>query len=281
VGDDQRRPDRARPPRGPGLSGPTAARSARPGTRSALRAILPAVAPLALIAIWWLTSTVVGSFLLPPPGAVLGRILEIGGSTLAGHAVASVGRVVLALGAATLTAVPAGIALGRGGWVSRLATPLVYMLYPVPKIALLPLVFLLVGVGEGARVFVLWLVLFFQVLVAVRDSVAAIPSGYTRSLTLLGGRRRDHLRFVVVPAILPALLTALRIGSATAMAVLFFAETFFTDRGLGFFIVDSWMKAAYVDMLAGIVTISVVGFGIFAVLDGLQRRLCRWKQFEG
>jgi NitT/TauT family transport system permease protein len=99
-------------------------------------------------------------------------------------------------------------------------------------------------------------------------------------MTLLGGRRRDHLRFVIIPAILPALLTALRVGSATAMAVLFFAETFFTDRGLGFFIVDNWMKAAYVDMTAGIVTIGVVGFLVFAVLDVLERRLCRWKGFD-
>ncbi len=238
------------------------------------------IAPAAFLLLWWLTSTAVGSFVLPTPGAVLHRFMEIAGTTLLPHLLASLGRVVAALTLATVVALPLGVALGRVGWVSRLFTPLVYILYPVPKIALLPLVFLLAGVGEGARIFLLWLVLFFQVLVAVRDSVAAIPEGYRQSLTLLGGRRRDQLRYVIIPAILPALLTALRIGSATALAVLFFAETFFTNRGLGFFIVDSWMKAAYTDMTTGIVAISMVGFGIFSLLDLLQRRLCSWKRFE-
>jgi NitT/TauT family transport system permease protein len=272
--------DRRRPSRAQGSSSPDTAPSTTQRIRKVLRAVMPVASPLALVGGWWLASVAVGSFLLPPPDAVLRRLVEIGATTLAPHVVASLGRVVAALATATLVAVPVGIALGRVGWFSRLLTPLVYMLYPVPKIALLPLVFLLVGVGEGARVFLLWLVLFFQVLVAVRDAVAAIPAGYERSMTLLGGRRRDHLRFVIIPAILPALLTALRVGSATAMAVLFFAETFFTDRGLGFFIVDNWMKAAYVDMTAGIVTIGVVGFLVFAVLDVLERRLCRWKGFD-
>jgi NitT/TauT family transport system permease protein len=268
-----------RPPLPPGRTrvSPGVSPGVPPGVSQRL---LPGVAPAAFLLLWWITSAVVGSFLLPPPQAVLQRILEIAGTALLPHLLASLGRVTVALTTATLTALPLGIALGRIGWVSRLFTPLVYILYPVPKIALLPLVFLLAGVGEGARVFLLWLVLFFQVLVAVRDSVVAIPDGYRRSLTLLGGRRRDQLRYVILPAILPALLTALRIGSATALAVLFFAETFFTNRGLGFFIVDSWMKASYTDMTAGIVAISLVGVLIFSLLDLLQRKLCAWKRFE-
>jgi NitT/TauT family transport system permease protein len=91
----------------------------------------------------------------------------------------------------------------------------------------------------------------------------------------------DFLRFVVLPAILPAVLTALRIGSGTALAVLFFAETFFTELGLGIFIVDGWMKASYADMLAGIVAIGLLGLLLFTVLDRAQRLLCRWQRRGG
>ncbi|MFW6252548.1 MAG: ABC transporter permease, partial [bacterium] len=67
-----------------------------------------------------------------------------------------------------------------------------------------------------------------------------------------------------------AVLTGLRIGTGTALTVLFFAETFFTQHGLGFFIIDSWSKVAYVDMMAGIVTLSLVGIVLFVILDLLE-----------
>ena len=91
------------------------------------------------------------------------------------------------------------------------------------------------------------------------------------------GTRFDRLRYVVWPVVVPGLLTALRVGSGTALAVLFFAETFFTRYGLGFYIVDSWMKLAYPDMFAGIVAMSLLGLGLFSVIDAVDRRVSRWR----
>lgn len=235
-------------------------------------------AVLLLLGLWAGVAALMDSPVLPGPLPVLSRFVALLLPTLLPNAAASLARVLAALAAATLLALPVGIALGRVRWVSRLFTPLVYLLYPVPKIALLPLVFLLAGVGEPARVILVWLVLFFQVLVAVRDAAATIPEGYRTSLLLLGGGRLQFLRYVLLPAILPALLTALRIGSGTALAVLFFAETFFTELGLGIFIVDGWMKASYTDMLAGIVAIGLLGLLLFTLLDLAQRSLCRWQR---
>ena len=235
-------------------------------------------APLLLLLAWALVALGVDSPILPGPVPVLRRFLELAYPELLSHAAASVLRVLAALAAATAVALPLGIVLGRLRWARALFTPLVYLLYPVPKIALLPLLFLLVGVGEGARILLVWLVLFFQVLVAVRDGAASIPEEYRVSLVLLGGGRLNFLRFVLLPALLPSLLTALRIGSGTALAVLFFAETFFTERGLGIFIVDGWMKASYTEMLAGIVAIGAVGLILFAMLDLAERWACKWKR---
>ncbi len=81
------------------------------------------------------------------------------------------------------------------------------------------------------------------------------------------------------PSLLPALLAALRVGSGTALAVLFFAETFFTRYGLGGFLVDSWMRAAYVDLFAGIVGLGLLGLLLFAAIDLAERRFCRWRGF--
>jgi NitT/TauT family transport system permease protein len=248
------------------------------GGAAILRALLRGLsAPLLVLLLWALAARLFSTAVLPGPGPVLRRFLELLRPELLSHAGASLLRTALALALATLAALPLGVLLGRVRWAGELLTPTVYLLYPVPKIALLPLVFLLAGVGEAARILLVWLVLFFQVLVAVRDAAASVPPGYAASLTLLGGGRLDYLRFVLLPYILPSLLTSLRIGSGTALAVLFFAETFFTDRGLGFFIVDSWIKASYVDMSAGILAIGILGFLIFLLLDAAQRVVSRWK----
>ncbi len=247
-----------------------------PGGTS-LRAAALVVAAAVVLCAWWLLSLVVDSPVLPGPFAVLVRMAEIGPKVLLRHTGASLGRVAAALFVATAAALPLGLVMGRSRRIDRLIAPIAYLLYPVPKIALLPIVFLLVGIGDAARVTVVVLVLFFQILVAVRDAARAIPSAYLVSFASIGGTRLQSLRFVLLPAILPELLTALRLGTGTALAVLFFAETFFTNYGLGTFIVESWMRVSYPDMMAGIVAIALLGLLLFVVLDLVEHLVCWWK----
>ena len=235
------------------------------------------LAAAAILAVWGLLAAALHNPVLPPPLVVLRRMAEIGPRVLLRHAGASLARVLAALALATAGALPLGLVMGRSRRVDRLLAPVAYLLYPVPKIALLPIIFLLVGIGDSARITVVVLVLFFQILVAVRDAARAIPAAYLVSFTSLGGTRLQSLRSVLLPAILPELLTALRLGTGTALAVLFFAETFFTNFGLGTFIVESWMRVSYVDMTAGIVAIGLLGLFLFVVLDGVEHLVCWWK----
>ncbi|MFP4508826.1 MAG: ABC transporter permease [Spirochaetaceae bacterium] len=223
-----------------------------------------------LTVLWWILALVLSNRVLPQPHVVMSRLFELMPEPLLEHARASLGRVVLAVGIAAASALPLGILLGRNRIADSLLSPAAYLLYPVPKIALLPVIFLIVGVGEAARVGIVALVLFFQILFVVRDAARAVPAAYLRVLASMGARHAHTVRFVVLPAVLPAVLTGLRIGTGTALAVLFFAETFFTQHGLGFFIIDSWSKVAYVDMMAGIVTLSLVGIVLFVILDLLE-----------
>ncbi len=223
-----------------------------------------------IVGVWWILALVMSNRVLPPPDVVFARVLELFPTPLVAHAQASLARVLKAVGLATVCALPLGILLGRNRVADSILSPAAYLMYPVPKIALLPIVFLLLGVGEAARVGIVTLVLFFQMLFVVRDAARAVPASYVKVLTGLGGRPVHTVRFVVLPAVLPAILTGLRIGIGTALAVLFFAETFFTRYGLGFFIIDSWSKVAYIDMMAGIVALSIVGIALFTIVDLLE-----------
>jgi NitT/TauT family transport system permease protein len=231
----------------------------------------------ALAAAWWAMSVLVPGGFLPGPGVVVVRFLALFPGALAAHSAASLARVAAAVVLSLLTAVPAGVAIGRWKALDRILSPVLYVLYPVPKIALLPVLMLLFGLGDSSKVVIVFLVLFFQVLVAVRDAAREVPLPFLISLRSLGGTRRHALRYVLAPALMPALLSSLRVGTGTALAVLFFSETFGTSVGLGWFVMESWMRMSYVDMFAGIFCLGLLGLSMFLLIDFLHHRLCRWQ----
>jgi ABC-type nitrate/sulfonate/bicarbonate transport system permease component len=247
------------------------------GAGWASRGLLGSLGLAAGILAWEVLSALVPGGFVPGPVRVLARFFELLPELLGQHAAASLGRIGAALAFALLAAVPAGLALGRISAVDRLFSPVAYLLYPAPKIAFLPVIMLLFGLGDVSKAFVVFLVLFFQLLVAVRDGSRAIPEPYLTTFRSLGGSRLQALRFVILPALLPTLLSSVRIGTGTALAVLFFAETFGTTRGLGWFVMESWMRMAYVDLFAGILCLGFVGLALFLAIDLLERRVCRWQ----
>jgi NitT/TauT family transport system permease protein len=233
---------------------------------------------LVILLAWQAFSLLFSAALVPPPLAVLRLFLELLPSVLWRHALASLARVGAALAVSLAAALPLGVAMGRVPLLDRILSPAAYLLYPVPKIALLPVVLLLFGIRDFSKVLIVALVLFFQLLVVIRDSVRHLEPQYLLSIRSLGARRLQVFRWVIWPYLLPRLISALRVGSGTALAVLFFAETFSTRYGLGFMIVDSWMRIDYPQMFAGIVGIGLVGLLIFAALDWLEARACRWQR---
>jgi NitT/TauT family transport system permease protein len=121
------------------------------------------------------------------------------------------------------------------------------------------------------------MILFFQILVLVRDSAASIRPEIVTSVRSLGAGRRALFRFVYLPASLPAVLTAVRQSIGTAVAVLYIAELFATRYGLGYYIyVQGSTLFDYAKMYAGIIAMSLLGLGLYFVVDGVEHRACRW-----
>jgi NitT/TauT family transport system permease protein len=159
----------------------------------------------------------------------------------------------------------------------RLFAPVIYLVYPIPKIVLLPVVLLLLGIGNLSKIFIIALILFFQILVVVRDEAANLRPELIASVRSLGAGRQAIFRFVYLPACLPAVLTSLRVSIGTAIAVLFFAESFATTSGLGYYIiVETWGRLAYAEMYAGVMAMSLLGLFLYLVVDRLERSFCPW-----
>lgn len=236
-----------------------------------------ALAGLSLLIVWQLASLLLDSPVLPPPLLVLAALAKQAPRNLGKHFLASTARVMASTMLAAATATPLGLVMGQSARINRLLSPVIYLLYPIPKIVFLPIVLLLLGIGDTSKIFIIAIIQFFQVLVVVRDEAANLRPELIDSVRSLGAGRRALLRFVYLPASLPAVLTALRVSVGTAVAVLFFAESFATTLGLGYYIfVETWTRLAYAEMYAGVLAMSALGLGMYFLIDGLERRLCRY-----
>jgi NitT/TauT family transport system permease protein len=214
---------------------------------------------------------------LPTPVAVLVAFWEQLPRGLGRHFLVSAARVVSSIALAALLATPAGLVLGQSPRLNRVFSPLIYLVYPIPKIVFLPIILLLLGVGDASKVFIITLILFFQVLVVVRDEAGGLRPELIASVRSLGAGRRALFRFVYLPATIPAILTALRVSVGTAVAVLFFAESFATTSGLGYYIfLETWTRLAYEEMYAGVLAMSLLGLGLYVIIDRLERRFAPW-----
>lgn len=235
------------------------------------------LAGLILIGSWELLAILLDSMALPAPPAVLRDMLAaiVHGNLLGDLAISAL-RAVLGMLLALAAAVPLGLAIGVEPALRKRLSPFIYLLYPIPHVVLLPLIIILFGIGDLSKISLIALVVFFQILVTTRDAAKNINRNYFYSMQTLGASRLQIYRHVIAPASLPKILTAMRISIGTAVAILFFVESFATTRGLGYRIMDSWGRADYVALYTGICSMALLGYVFYLLLDRLERHVCRW-----
>ena len=231
-----------------------------------------------LLVLWQIVASLAELPIIPQPARVFERLGHIFSDKIAIHAAYSLWRIAVGLVLAVAIGYPLGVAMGYRKRIDRLLAPVVYLTYPVPKIALLPILMLLAGVCELSKILMIFLIIVFQVVIAVRDAIRALPEETFFPLRVLGASFPAMLRHIILPATLPKFLTAVRVAMATAISVLFFTETFGTQYGMGYFIMDAWLRVNYLDMYAGILVLSFLGLVLFTIIDGTERRACRWQR---
>lgn len=231
--------------------------------------------------LWQALAWIVQRPILPSPVTVVPVFLQLFWGELGVHFLASAARVLAAIALAVLVAVPTGLGLGLTPWLDRAAAPLIAILYPIPKIVLLPVIYVLMGITDVSKVFLIALIIFFQILVVIRDESAKLHPELILSVRSLGAGRRALLRYVYLPASLPSVLTALRVSVGTAIAVLFIAEQSLTTYGLGYYIVvETYQVLRYPEMYAGILAMSLLGLLLYMVIQRLEQKVYRYREGE-
>lgn len=235
------------------------------------------LATLGVLLIWQVLSMLMNQPILPSPIRVLAAFWQELFDDLPAHFMASLWRVVASTLLSILAAVPAGLLLGQYPRINAFFSPVIYLLYPIPKVVFVPIVLLFLGVGNLPKIVIIFLILFFQILVLVRDQAAGLRPELIRSVRSLGAGRMALLRFVYLPASIPGILTALRQSVGTAVAVLYVAELFATQKGLGYYIyLNGSTLFNYPAMYAGVVAMSLLGLGLYFSVDFAEKKLCPW-----
>lgn len=233
---------------------------------------------LLLHLLWCLLAYTLASPILPYPWLVYEGLpsLVLGG--LSEHLLISLYRVLVGIAVSLILAIPIALALFSSRSVGRMLESFIYLSYPIPKLALLPIVMLLGGLGETTKVVMIVLIILFQLVIGLRDSLRAIPRDTIALMRSLGASHWQCICKLYIPAILPDIFAALRVALGTAISVLFVTETYGTTYGMGYYIVDAWMRVNYLDMYGGIVILSLLGFLLFLLIDVIEYFICPWRR---
>jgi len=250
------------------------------GQHPSLRVVLPLVVGLAVLAAWW-AACGVGAFppgTVPPPDRVAAAFLqELGSGRLVVHAVASLYRVAWGFVGAVITAVPLGLVIGRSPTIRVALLPWINFFRSLSPIAWVPFAIVWFGLGDPPAIFLIFLATFFQLALATAGAAAAVPEVYYRVAEDMALAPREVVFQVTLPAILPQLVTALRVAIGVAWMVVVAAEMIARDSGLGYLILDA-RAGLRMDLVAvSMITIGAIGIGLDVVFARLANQdRVRW-----
>ncbi|MGL5347586.1 MAG: ABC transporter permease [Peptostreptococcaceae bacterium] len=226
---------------------------------------------------WYIMHIVLDSFVIPNPIDVLIKFREVAINTISIHIITSSFRLLTALFITTVLGYFIGLSIGINKKLDDIISPILYLFFPVPRIAFLPVFMILFGLSDLSKIILIIAIAIFQIIISTRDGVKQIPSSYILSSRTLNLSKKEMIRHIYIPATLPKLFTSLRIALGSSMAALFFAENYATKYGIGYYIMNSWIKVDYEGMYCGIIAISILGIILFKVIDLIQSKVCKWE----
>lgn len=239
---------------------------------------------LALIAIWIIASALglVKPFYWPPVGDAikrLGMLVSDGfrNVSLWNHVGISVYRVLSGVLYGALVGIPIGFAMGLSSIARGLFDPIVEIMRPIPPLALIPLIILWFGIGEFAKIFLLFLATLFIMILAARSGVANVRVSKVHAAYSLGASRLQILRHVILPNALPEIFTGLRTAMGVCWGTVVAAELVAADRGVGSMIMIAKNFLQTDTVVIGIVIIGLIGYAIELIMRHLEAILIPWR----
>jgi NitT/TauT family transport system permease protein len=267
----------------PGSSGESGARPVPyrgGGFRQRPLGFVPPLVFVALIALWELgvrTGTI-SSIALPAPSAAFTAFLDlVRTGTLWQHLGASLVRLVVGWTLGTILGIAVGLGIALFSVLRAGLAPVVAALFPVPKIALLPLFIVWFGIGEGSKVATILFGAFFPTVIATYGGVDNVDRNLIRMGQSFGLSWASIVRKIIIPGAMPAILSGFRISVSIAIVLLVAAEMIGAQYGIGAYILMAGALFAVEQLIAGVAMLSVIGLAISWLIGRAERRLLDWR----
>ena len=249
---------------------------------TALRRAVLILVPWAAIVLAWYAiaySGLINPALVPTPHAVASRFWEL--LTTAGLPLdmwMSTQRVFLGVSSGIVLAVPVGFVLGWYREIRSFIDPLINFYRALPPIALIPLVVVYFGIGEAAKIVILFYASFFAGVIVMYEGIAQISPIYVRVAKTLGATDREIFLKVIIPLTVPHMLTALRVALGVAWATLVASELIAAQQGLGAVIQNAASFFQLDIIYVGIICIGFIALAMDLALRAVTRRLVSWQE---
>jgi ABC-type nitrate/sulfonate/bicarbonate transport system permease component len=240
------------------------------------------LAPVLIVAILWEAAGRLGLLnpaLVPLPSAIAAAFARLARSAdLATDTAVSLWRGAAGLGLSVGVGTVVGIAMARVRWVERVVQPLVSVTYPLPKSALIPLLMIWLGIGDAAKIAVVFLGTVLPVIVGAYHGVRGVDHYLVWSAQSCGTAGARLVRRVVLPAALPDLLAGMRTALALSFVLLISSELLVATNGLGHLISLLGEGGQYPEMFAVALLVCALGFGADRLFLAAMRWLLRWRE---
>jgi NitT/TauT family transport system permease protein len=238
--------------------------------------------PLVILALAWEAVArlgLVSSLALPPLSKVVTAWIDlVTDGELIGNGLASLYRAGLGLALAVAIGTALGVSMASSRMLDALAGPLVELLYPMPKSALIPVTVLWLGFGDGSKILLIFLGCMLPVTLGAFNGARGADRVLIWSARSMGAGRLRVLRDVVLPSALPELLNGIRTALALAFILLVSSELIVAQQGLGYLIGFLGASGAYEGMFAVVMTVAMLGFAADRAYGVLMRRALQWRE---
>lgn len=238
-------------------------------------------APVALVALWEASvrTGLLDARFFPPPSLVLGTFWRLAADgTLLQHTWASVVRVLAGFAIGAAGGLAAGLMLGTIRSLRVALEPVISALYVIPKVAILPLVMLIFGLGEASKIAIVAIATFFVVIINTTAAVVGLEPIFVEAGRAFGARRLQMFGHIILPGALPAIFTGLRLALGTALIVIIAAEFVAAQEGIGYFIWFAWNTLRPEAMFAGFIIIGALGMLSYTAVRWAGARLMPWQE---
>lgn len=240
----------------------------------------PFVGIAGIILLWELIARlgIVSSLFLPAPSVILttGWDMLINGEIMS-NLTASLYRIVIGYAIGSVLGIIIGLILGFFKVADAIGTPIVYSIYPIPKIALLPLFILWLGIGELSKVTIIALGVFFPVVINTFSGVKNVDPLLIKAAVTFGSNRLNVIRKVILPGALPMIFAGLKLAAGTSLLLLVSAEMIAAQEGLGSMVLHYGNLMITSKLMVGVVILSVLGLSFNKFLKWLETKLIPWK----